>query len=75
MLLRFLLCFLGNYINLAKYLQRVSLEVSVNWHFLHQDAEKIYTEISNMRSYGKYSKAIICRHMEKNIGDLVVTKE
>ena len=28
-----------------------------------------------MRSYWKYSKAIICRHMKKNIGDLVVTKE
>ena len=28
-----------------------------------------------MRSYWKYSKANICRHMKKNIGDLVVTKE
>ena len=25
-----------------------------------------------MRSYWKFSKAIICRHMKKNIGDLVV---
>ena len=25
-----------------------------------------------MRSYWKYSKATICRHMKKNIGDLVV---
>ena len=25
-----------------------------------------------MRSYWKYSKATICRHMRKNIGDLVV---
>ena len=28
-----------------------------------------------MRSYWKYSKANICRHREKIIGNLVVTKE
>ena len=27
-----------------------------------------------MKSYGKYSKATICRHMVKNIGDLVPDK-
>ena len=37
--------------------------------------EKNYSEISNMRSHWKYSKATICRHMKKNIGGLVVTKE
>ena len=28
-----------------------------------------------MKSYGKYSKATICRHMVKNIGDLVPDKQ
>ena len=27
-----------------------------------------------MKSYGKYSKATICRHMVENIGDLVPDK-
>ena len=69
----FLLYFLD--INLVKYLQRVPLDVSINWCYLHQDAGKTYSEISNMRSYWKYSKATICRHMKKNIADLAVTKE
>ena len=69
----FLLYFLD--INLVKYLQRVPLDVSINWCYLDQDLGKTYSEISNMRSYWKYSKATICRHMKKNIGDLVVTKE
>ena len=69
-----MIVFLDTYINLAKYLQRVPLEVSINWHYLHQDAGETYSEISNMRSYWKYSKATICGHMKKNIGDLVVTK-
>ena len=65
----FLLYFLDTYINLVNYLQRVPLDVSINWRYLHQDAGKTYSEISNMRSYWNYSKAIICRHMKKNIGD------
>ena len=28
-----------------------------------------------MRLYWKHSKATICKHMKKNIGDLVVTKK
>ena len=71
----FLLHFLDTYINLVKYLQRVPLDVSINWRYLHQDAGKTYSEISDMRSYWKYSKETICRQMKKNIGDLVVTKE
>ena len=70
-----LLCFLDTYINLVKYLQNVSTDVSINWCYLLQDAGKTYSEISNVRLYWKYSKATICRHMEKNIGDLLVTKE
>ena len=54
----------------VKYLQRVPLDVSINWWYLHEDAGKNYSEISNMRSYWKYSKATICRHMKKNIGGL-----
>ena len=71
----FLLYFLDTYINLVKYLQKVPLDVSINWCYLHQDAEKTYSEILNMRSYWKLSKTTICRHIKKNIGDLVVTKE
>ena len=52
-----------------------TLDVSINWRYLHQDAGKTYSEITNMRSYWKYLKATICRHMNKNIGELVVTKE
>ena len=57
---------------MANKLQRVPLDVSIHWRYLHQDAGKTYSEISKMRSYWKYSKATICRHMKKNIGDLVV---
>ena len=46
----FLLYFLDNYINLVKYIQTVPLDVSINWRYLHQDAGKIYSEISKMRS-------------------------
>ena len=70
----FLLYFLDTHIYWVKHLQRVLLDVSINWRYLHQDAGKTYSEISNMRSYWKYSKATSCRHMKKNIGDLVVTK-
>ena len=65
----FLLYFLDTYLNLVKYLQRVPWDVSSNWRYLH------YSEISNMRSYWKYSKPTICLDMRKNIGDLVVRKE
>ena len=59
---------------MTKNLQRVSLEVSIHWRYLHQDGGKTWFEISKMKSYGKYSKATICRHMVKNIGDLVPDK-
>ena len=71
----FLLYFLDTYIILVKYLQRVPLDVSINWHYLHQDAGKTYSEISKMRPYWKYSKATISRYVQKNIEDLVITKE
>ena len=57
---------------MVKKLQGVLLDVSIHWHYLHQDAGQTYSEISKMRSYWKYSKATTCRHMKKNIGDLVV---
>ena len=38
----FLLYFLDTYINMVKYLQRVPLDVSINWHYLHQDAGKTW---------------------------------
>ena len=52
----FLLYFLDTYINLVKYLQRVPLDVSISWRYLHQDAGKTYSEISSLISYWKYSK-------------------
>ena len=56
---------------MTKNLQRVPLEVSIHWHYLHQDGGKTWFEISKMKSCGKYSKTTICRHMVKNIGDLI----
>ena len=57
---------------MLKNLQIVSLGRSIDWRYLHEDAGKIYSEILKMRSYCKYSTAVICRHMKKNIGDLEV---
>ena len=31
---------------MVKYLQRVPLDISINWHYLHQDAVKTYSKIS-----------------------------
>ena len=59
---------------MTKVLQRVPLEVSFHWRYLHQDGRKTWLEISKMKSYGKYSKATFCRHMVKNIGDLILDK-
>ena len=59
---------------MKKVLQRVPLEIPVHWRHLHQDGRNTWLESSKMESYGKYSKATICRHMVKNIGDLVLHK-
>ena len=56
----------------VKNLQKVPLHVSVHWSYLHKDAGKTYSETSKIRSYWKYSKATICRHMQRNIENLVV---
>ena len=61
----FLLYFLDSFINLVKYLQRVPLDVSINWRYLHQDTGKTYSELSKIRSYWTYSKATIRRLNEK----------
>ena len=45
------------YINMVKYLQRVSLDVSINWRYVHQDARKTYSEVLKMRLYWRYQKA------------------
>ena len=50
-------------INMVKNLQRVPLDVSINWRYLHQGAGKKYSEIPKMRSYWKDSKENTCRHM------------
>ena len=59
---------------MTRVLQRVPLEVSIHWHYLHRDGRKTWQEISKRKSNGTYSKAKICRHMVKNIGDLVLDK-
>ena len=72
----FLLYFLDTCMNLVQCLQRVPLDVSTDWRYLHQDAGKMYSQMSyiiltsKMKSYWKFSKATICRHMKKNIGYL-----
>ena len=48
--------FSDTYLKMAKYLQRVPLDVSISWYYLYQDARKTYSEISNMRSFWKYQK-------------------
>ena len=48
--------FLGTYINLVEYLQIIPLDISINWRYLHQNAGKIYSETSKMKSYWKYLK-------------------
>ena len=48
--------FSDTYLKMVKYLQRVPLDVSISWCYLHQDARKTYSEISKMRSYWKYQK-------------------
>ena len=58
-----------------KFLQRVPLEVSIHWRYLHQDGKKDFLEISKMKTYRKYSKATIGRHMVKNNGDLFPDKK
>ena len=60
--------------SVKKVLQRVSLEVSIHWRYLHQDGRKTWLEISKMQSYGNYSKPTISGHMVKNIGVLVLDK-
>ena len=52
-LLMLLLYFLDTFVNMVRYLQRVPLDVSIKWCFLHQDAKKTYSEIPKMRSYWK----------------------
>ena len=59
---------------MTKSMTKVPPKVSIHQRYLHQDSRKTWLEISKMKSYGKYSKATICRNMVKNIGDLVPVK-
>ena len=61
-------------LRMTRTLQRVSLRLSIHLGYLHQDTGKRCLEIARMRLYRKYSKATICRHMNKSIGDLAVDK-
>ena len=49
---------------MTRTFQRVLLEVSIHWRYLHQDVGKSCLKIAMMRSYGKYSKATIFRHQK-----------
>ena len=57
----FLLYILNTYINMIKYLQKILLDVSINWHYLHEDAWKTYADEIIMG----VSKAAISKHMKK----------
>ena len=46
-------------------LRHVSLGVSIHWRYLHQDGRFKWHE--NLRDYRKYSKATICRYMNRLI--------
>ena len=61
----FLLYFLDTYIDMVKNSQRVPLDESLNWRYLHQNTGKTYSEISEMGSYWKYSKGNTYKHMKK----------
>ena len=60
---------------MTKTVQMVPLKVSTHWRYLYQDVRKTWLEISKMKSYGEYSRAIICIHMVKNTSDLVHDNE
>ena len=58
-----------------KQLNRVPIDVSIHWRFLHQDMGKTWREIqSTKKLYRKFSKATISRHMTKRIGDNTIDK-
>lgn len=53
----------------------VPLDVSLHWRYLHQDLKKTWVEIRSYKpGYKKFSKATICRHMKKEIGEKVFDK-
>ena len=52
---------------MVKNLQKVLLDVHIHCRYLHRDSEKTYSGLLKMRSCWKN----ICRHMNKNVGDLV----
>ena len=55
-------------------LNRVPLQFSIHWRYLHQDLGKKWYEIQRLPAYRKISKATVCRHMNKAIGDIVIDK-
>lgn len=53
---------------------RVPLQFSIHWRYLHQDLGKKWYEIQRLPAYRKFSKATVCRHMNRAIGDIVIDK-
>ena len=64
----------SQYINPTSVIMRhqVPIEFSIHWRYLHQDGGKTWAEIkASKREYRKFSKATICRHMKKTLGEIV----
>ena len=40
---------------MTKTLRGVLLDVTIDWHYIYQDARRTWMDISKMRSSGKYS--------------------
>ena len=52
----------------------VPIEFSIHWRHLHQDFGKTWREISGLYTYKNFSKATICRHMKKLLGEVEIDK-
>ncbi len=49
----------------------VPIQFSIHWRYLHQDGGKTWAQIkTSKREYRKFSKATICRHMKKELGEI-----
>ena len=57
-------------------MNKVPVEVSVHWRYLHQDLGKTWKEIATdrKRGYHLFSKATICRHMKREINEKTFDK-
>ena len=47
----------------------IPVEISLHWRYLHQSSQYTWKQIHSMNKYQRFSKASICRHMKKPIGE------